>query len=148
MGSLKLPPTGNIYVDSDILINTVESFASYEPLLRLLWENVRSGQVGVLTSDLSLMETLTGPLKRKDSGIYNLYEQFLQQPGIQMVPISRDILKEAARLRAALPSVRTPDAIHAATATHIGCGMFPTNDTGFRRIPNLPVTILEESTRA
>jgi predicted nucleic acid-binding protein len=40
--------------------------------------------------------------------------------------------------------LKTPDAIHAATALREGCTLFLTNDAQFRTIANLPVTVLQE----
>ncbi len=53
------------------------------------------------------------------------------------------ILREAARLRA-ITKLRTPDAIHAATALQIGCALFVTNDKGFKNVPSLPHVILDD----
>ena len=61
-----------------------------------------------------------------------------------LLPISRDILHEAARLRANISGLKTPDAIHAATALLHGCTLFVSNDVGFRRVPNLPLVLLDD----
>ena len=53
-------------------------------------------------------------------------------------------LREAARLRATIPGLKTPDVIHAATALLNGCALFVSNDTGFRRIPGLPLVLLDD----
>ena len=50
----------------------------------------------------------------------------------------------AARLRAQL-GLKTPDAIHAATALATGCALFATNDKGFRRVTGLAVAVLSET---
>jgi predicted nucleic acid-binding protein len=47
-------------------------------------------------------------------------------------------------MRATLSSLRTPDAIHAATASSCGCKLLLTNDVAFRRVANLPVVILDD----
>ena len=60
-----------------------------------------------------------------------------------MLPITQSILEEAAKLRATL-GLRTPDAIHVATALLHSCALMVTNDTAFRRIPDLPVAVLNE----
>jgi predicted nucleic acid-binding protein len=44
---------------------------------------------------------------------------------MRLLPITRPILLEAARLRAAT-KLKTPDAIHAATAMDAGCALFVT----------------------
>jgi predicted nucleic acid-binding protein len=59
------------------------------------------------------------------------------------VPISLDILESAAELRA-IHRLKTPDAIHAASAFAQGCTLFVTNDQDFKRIPNLNVAVLSE----
>ena len=64
-------------------------------------------------------------------------------PDVQMVPITQAVLEEAANLRATL-GLRTPDAIHLATALLNGCALLVTNDRAFRRVPDLAVTVLSE----
>ncbi len=49
------------------------------------------------------------------------YEQLLLSSVLQLISISQTILREAARLRATTPLLRTPDAIHAATAIASNC---------------------------
>ena len=63
--------------------------------------------------------------------------------GMTCLPISLSVLEGAARLRAA-HNLKTPDAIHAATALAEGCSLFVTNDQGFRRVPGLRVAVLGE----
>ena len=41
-------------------------------------------------------------------------------------------------------NLKTPDAIHAATAISVNCDLFITNDKNFRNLSNLPVVILSE----
>ena len=62
-----------------------------------------------------------------------------------MISVAREILLEAARLRAATPALKTPDAIHAATALLHNCSVFITNDVGFRRILGLRIILLDEA---
>jgi hypothetical protein len=65
MGSLILPPSGPVYVDAQIIIYSVEKHPAYSPALRPLWEAVARGDLEVLTSELTLMETLVGPHKHR-----------------------------------------------------------------------------------
>jgi predicted nucleic acid-binding protein len=60
-----------------------------------------------------------------------------------LVPITRTVLERALSLRATY-RIRTPDAIHAATALLAGCALFVTNDPVFRRIRQLPVAVLDD----
>jgi predicted nucleic acid-binding protein len=60
--------------------------------------------------------------------IQTAYQQALQSSeGLEVVPVSREVLIEAARLRS-VANFRLPDAIHGATAILTGCETFLTND--------------------
>jgi predicted nucleic acid-binding protein len=144
MGSLALPSSGHVYTDTDTVISSVETHAVYWPVLQPLWQAANAGTLSIVSSELSLMETLIGPLRSGDMALLMAYEQVFQASEMHLVPISQSILREAARLRATIPALRTPDALHAATAAITGCTVFLSNDVGFRRIAGLPVVILDE----
>ena len=147
MGSLILPASGPVYADAQIFIYSVEKHPIYAPTLRPLWEAVARGDLEVLSSELTLMETLIGPLKQGDAALEADYENFFVSPGIRLLPITSSILRARARLRATLNKLRTPDAIHAATGDSCSCSLFLTNDFIFRRIPGLPVVLLDDLLR-
>lgn len=143
MGALTLPVTGSVYADVQILIYSVEKHPDYAPLLRPLWQAVHSEGLEVVSSELALMEALTGPLKHNDTALASDYER-LFQIGVRLLPITQPILRQAAHLRADVPGLRTPDALHAATAMLANCALLLTNDNGFRRIPGLSCAILND----
>jgi predicted nucleic acid-binding protein len=143
VGSLTLPATGPVGVDAQIIIYTVESHTTYNPLLDPLWQALLAGTAEVVTCELSLMESLVGPIKTADAGRRQEFEDFFQKSGVRLEPISTAILRRAAELRATT-RLRTPDAIHAATALLTGCALFLTNDRGFRGVAGLPVQILDD----
>ena len=62
---------------------------------------------------------------------------------MRLIVITEPILRDAARLRAQF-NLKTPDAIHAATALSVGCAQFITNDLIFRRVPGLNVIVLRD----
>lgn len=61
----------------------------------------------------------------------------------QLVPISLNIPESAANLRARY-NLRTPDALHVASAIHRRCDIFLTNDAGIKRITELTILLLDE----
>lgn len=130
--------------DSDIIIYSVETHAIYWPLLQPLWQAARAGSLSIFSSELALLETLIGPLRSGDTLLLNAYEQVFQAPEMRLLPISQAVLRDAAHLRATIRALRTPDALHAASALLASCALFLTNDVGFRRVPRLPVVILDE----
>jgi predicted nucleic acid-binding protein len=144
MGSLALPASGSVYVDTSIIIYSVETHAVYWPSLKSLWEEAKSNRIVVVSSELAILETLVGPLARNDAALIAAYERLFLASELRLLPITRPTLLEGARLRVRLPSLRTPDALHAATAILAGCAMFLTNDEGFRRVGGLPCTVLRD----
>jgi predicted nucleic acid-binding protein len=143
MGQLSLPSSAIVYVDTSIIIYTVEANPIYYSLLQPLWLKFQIGEIELVTSELTLMETLVLPLRNANTTLVNDYEQLLLSSEIQLVPITRPVLRNAANLRATT-NLKTPDAIHVATALSEGCTLFLTNDSGFRNVPNLSVVILSE----
>jgi predicted nucleic acid-binding protein len=143
VGPLNLPSSGRVYLDANSLIYSVEKHSTYGPLLQPLWQAAQTRVFEVVSSELVLMETLVGPLKRGDVALGQAYEQALLGTEMRLLPITQPILREAAWLRATT-RLRTPDALHAATALHAGCALFVTNDASFRGIASLPVVVLDD----
>ncbi len=144
MGRLSFPTSGTIYVDAQIPIYTTNQHPDYSPLLRPLWEAVKARTIQVVSSELTLMETIISPIRANDPIAQQIREDIWKQANTRLLPITEEVLREAARLRAAIVGLKTPDAIHAATALRYGCVLFISNDTGFRRVPNLPITLLDD----
>ena len=144
MGPLDLLDHDSIYVDAQILIYTVENHPSYSLRLRSIWKLVEENGIVVYSSELSLLETLVLPKRNNDLALVADYHQFLYRGLAGLVPVSRAILEEAADLRARIPSLRTPDSIHASTAVLSNSGAFLSNDKSLRNVPSLNVVLLEE----
>ena len=144
MGSLSLPSSGSVYLDANVFIYTVEHIAPYQAPLDIFWGDVQRMHAHVLTSELTTLEVLVRPLRDGNSALEAAFRAVLfSSPDVRMLPITLPVLERAARLRA-VSSLKTPDAIHAATALEYGCALFLTNDAAFRSVPGLPVTILTD----
>jgi predicted nucleic acid-binding protein len=128
VGSLSVPSEGLVYVDAQIVIYTVDRHPRYGPACMPLWSAAAANAVTVVSSELTLLETLVGPMRAADAALERDREGLWSRPNTLLLPVTRDVLREAARLRAAIPPLRAPDAIHAATAMLSGCGLFVTND--------------------
>lgn len=144
MGSLNLPASGLVYADAQVAIYTVDKHPTYASVCKPLWEAVRAGKITAISSELTLMETLVGPLRSGDTAHAADREALWQQANTRLLPITLATLREAARLRATIPALKTPDALHAATALLHRCALFVTNDAAFKRVPGLSVTLLDE----
>ena len=143
MGALTLPASGLVYIDTMALIYTVERYPAYLPLLEPLWRTAQTGTIEIVSSELTLMEALVGPLKSCNATLEKAFEQSLFGTQMRLLPITQAVLREAAHLRATT-KLRTPDALHAATAQLASCVLFVSNDAGFRSVANLPLVILDD----
>jgi predicted nucleic acid-binding protein len=144
VGPLSVPPGGPIYLDTNCIIYSVEHIAPYAGLLLPVWQGANAGRYLLVTSSITLLEVLVGPLRSGDGQLAVGYRQLLQHTTeLRLVPISDLILERAAQIRATA-RLRTPDAIHAATALSEGCTLFLTNDPAFRRVASLTVAVLSE----
>lgn len=143
MGQLNIPDSSTVYIDTSVIIYSVEKVPNYDLLLETLWQKLQANEVRVFSSELTLLETLVLPLRSANVKLVNDYEQLLLSSNMQLVPIDLAVLREAARLRATT-NLKTPDAIHAATALSEGCTIFLTNDSQFRTVPELFTIVLRE----
>ncbi|NJN91905.1 MAG: type II toxin-antitoxin system VapC family toxin [Leptolyngbyaceae cyanobacterium SL_5_14] len=143
MGKLNFQPSSLVYVDTQIIIYSVEKFPNYFPALEPMWFKLKAGEIKLITSELALLETLVMPLKQADVTLVQTYEQLLLGTDIQLIPISQKILRDAATLRATV-NLKTPDAIHATTTLSANCTSFLTNDRAFRNVSNLSAAILDD----
>ncbi len=143
MGTLNFQSSSLVYVDAQIIIYSIEKFPNYFPTLEPMWLKLKTGELRLMTSELTLLETLVMPLKQADIKLVQTYEELLLGTDIQLISISQKILRDAATLRATT-NLKTPDAIHATTALSTTCAFFLTNDRAFRNVPNLSAIILDD----
>ncbi|MFP4415246.1 hypothetical protein [Coleofasciculus sp.] len=64
MGQLNLPDSAKIYIDTVIVIYTIEVNPNYWQLLQPLWQKFQSGQIELITSELTLLESLVIPFRQ------------------------------------------------------------------------------------
>ena len=143
MGALTLPDSGPIYLDANGFIYSVERVEPYRALLAPMWRQAQAGVFNIVSSELALLETLVKPLREGNTVLEALFRRLFDANEDSLIPATRALWEEAARLRA-VTGLRTPDARHAATALRARCTLFVTNDGAFRRVTGLPVVVLDD----
>ena len=141
MGALILPEDRRVHVDANVLIYRVEAIEPYATASEPLWQALQDGECEVVTSELTILEVLVLPFRNRDRTLAELYRSLLSTEGFSCLPIDRGTLELAAEVRARF-RLRTPDAIHAASAIRSGASMFLSNDVAFRKVDGLNVIIL------
>ena len=126
-----------VYLDANVFIYALEAYAPFVSPITELFESLDRGEIHAVTSELTLAETLVKPLLDQNLARQNAYEQAIQtSTGLEAIPVRREILRDAAKLRAQI-NIRLPDAIHMATAKQNGCTIFLTNDRKLKCPPEV-----------
>ena len=71
----------------------------FAALLQPLWLAAQAGQFGIVTSELTWLETLTKPLRDGNASLETLFRAFLTAREVAMVQATLPIWEHAARLR-------------------------------------------------
>lgn len=111
------------YLDACLLIYLVEGTHAPAQAARR-WVS-RQSDVQLCVSSLVRLEVLVKPLRSGDVPLVQAYEQALA--GQLWLSIDDAVFARALGLRAEY-GLKTPDALHLATALHHGCTEFWTND--------------------
>ena len=130
-----------IYADANVIIRLVEGDAATRAPLeaRLL---PFKGTTGFLqTSCLSRLECRVKPLRVADTKLLALYDAFFASTEVVLLELTGGVVEKATELRATL-NVKTPDALHLASAILCGATAFLTGDKGFARCSEIPVEVL------
>lgn len=112
-----------LYVDSNIFIQLAEGQGEFVHLLMEVVRRPPSGDRSFFcTSEMTLAEVLTQPLRNADQRLISQYENWMTTSNwLEVEPVSRRILRMSAELRATNRALKLPDAIHLSTAWYLGC---------------------------
>jgi predicted nucleic acid-binding protein len=117
-----------VLIDSSVWIYHFEQHPEFGAPAGRVFEGVEEGAYRGITSELTLLELTVRPLQLGRQDVADEYELLLNYfPNLELEPISREILLDAAALRAR-HRLRTPDAILLATAVHSRATAAVTND--------------------
>jgi predicted nucleic acid-binding protein len=131
MGLLSALNGDRIYLDVNIWTYALEGYPAFVQDLTQLFQSIDRGTLAAFTSELSLAEALVKPLQAQNISQQEIYKQAIaNRQNVSVIPVQREILIEAAQLRATT-KLKLPDAIHFATALQTSCQTFLTNDQGF-----------------
>ena len=143
MGGLTLPPAGLVYIDASSLIYSVERVEPYRTLLEPMWQAAQDGELTIVSSPILVIEALVKPIRDGNREIELQYRELFAANEVRLLEASYEVFEDAARLRAET-GLKTPDALHAATALRADCALFITNDADFRRVRGVPVVVLDD----
>lgn len=131
-------------LDANVFIYAFERHPDFgEPALRL-FEAADQGACRLLTSALTLTEILVVPLRLGRADLAARYRDLFEHfPNLAVTPVDAQVAAAAARFRAA-GGLRTPDALHLASAHVFGATAFVSEDRRFHQGP-VPVWGVREA---
>jgi predicted nucleic acid-binding protein len=131
-------------LDTAPFIYYIERNTGYIDMLRLFFQAVECGEITIVTSVMTLLETLVLPLRQGDTKLTEQYREILfDTDNLITIMLSREIAEEAAQLRA-LHHLHAPDAIQIATAIKAPASCFLTNDRQLQKVSTIPVLVLDD----
>jgi predicted nucleic acid-binding protein len=130
-----------IYADANVVIRLIEGDAAARAPLEARLLPLRGTGRFLLTSRLTRLECRVKPLRAGDAALLALYDAFFAGPEVGLSEITDAVIEKATELRAAL-NIKTPDAIHLATAVLSGAAAFLTGDRRLARCTEVAVEVL------
>ena len=130
-----------IYADANVIIRLLEGDAATRAPLEARLFSLKGTAGFFHTSRLSWLECRIKPLRANDSKLLALYDAFFASADVTMVELTRPVVERATDLRAGL-NVKTPDALHLASAICSGVTAFLTGDKGLAKCKDVPVEVL------
>lgn len=127
MGSIAHGAT--VYLDTNAIIYLTEGNPDFKASIEGLFAEIEEAGARLITSELTYTEVLVVPFRTANTELAEAYER-LMDTLVEPLPLGRQELFLAAKLRATTPRLRTPDSLHLATAILADAEVFVTGDAG------------------
>lgn len=95
----------------------------------------------MVTSRLTRLECRSKPLRAGDALTLAQFDVFFAGVELVLMEVTAAVVERATELRARY-NLKTPDALHYATAIETGAAVFLTGDRGLTRCSEVPVEVL------
>lgn len=130
-----------VYLDACIIIYLMENAASFSEKTRRFL--ARNGDAALCVSPLVRMEVLIKPLRESSTILVADYEEFLAAQNWLSI---NDITFNLALQLRAQHGLKTPDALHLATALQHDCNEFWTNDDRLNEVAEkMAINVLSQA---
>lgn len=135
---------GKVALDTNIFICALNLKDSRQEAALSILEEIKKKQLNASVSVLVLEEFFIRIHKQnREKEISSLLNFITIGELLVILDVNKEIALLAAKLRAEYPSLRSPDAIHLASAINVGAGVFITTDKRLpRKVDKLTVKVL------
>ena len=123
------PARPRAYLDTNVFIAAFESPGARSDHAWWILNAIERGEIEGATSEITLAELLVKPIEQGATALASAYNAMLVSgANFEVMPVQRNILIEAAGLRAQRISIKLPDAVHIASALALNCAVFISGD--------------------
>ena len=132
-------------LDAMIFIYYAEAHREFGSFARKIFIDIEEGAITAYTSTITVAEVLTGYRLAKNRIGEDIFKNMFRvlDPSLLMVPVTVEVADRAALLRARY-GLRTPDAIHVASALAVGAEAYITNDRKLKVVKEISVLVLAD----
>ncbi len=130
-----------IYLDANVVIRLVEGDAATRAPLVARLAPALGVPGSLVTSRLTRLECRSKPLRAGDLATLAQFDVFFAGVELVVAELSPGVVERATDLRARY-NLKTPDALHYATAVEVGATAFWTGDRALSRCSEVPVEVL------
>ena len=144
MGLLEDLHGKRVYFDANIFIYHLEGEPTYAPLIANALQALTLGEFTAMTSHLTLTEILPPLVRNGQTNVIQQSIEFISSTGLfTLHPADEKVCIQAGYLRGTV-GMKSPDAIHVASAALHGAEVFLTNDRGIRVPKTMRALILKD----
>ena len=133
-----------VFLDTAPLIYFLDDDANFGKKTKSILEEILSTGKTLVSSVITCEEYLIYPYRSGNQEKVNVFFEFSEACGVDLIPISLEIAKLSAKIKAEYKDFKTMDSLQLATAVHTGCDLFLTNDKQLRRFDGLFCTTVED----
>ena len=133
-----------MFIDTSPIIYYFEENEKYIGRLVELFDSVYANDVQIVTSMITYIELISYPVKLGNSQLAAKYREYLtNSDAISIYPLNIIASDAAVKYRVNY-GLKTPDAIQLGIAECCGADFVLTNDSSWKRVKELNVTIMED----
>jgi predicted nucleic acid-binding protein len=138
-----IPPSGlkkkisgkKLLIDTNIVIYLTDAIQPYEPLSRLIFEMIETGDVSAVLSIISIAEIMKGPINvRQHENALEVKKYLLNFPNISCQEITLEVLAHIGENSLVdWSNLRTADSLIIASGLENCVDLFVSNDAHFKK---------------
>ena len=136
-----------VFVDTAPFIYFIEKDSNnpqYHEKVKMFFKDGYDNDKKFVSSVITMEEYFVYPYRNKEYSFIDMFDRLVKTTNMEIIEISREIAKKAAKIRAEYKGFKAMDALQLAAACLSGCELFLTNDKQLRQFKEIKCLTVEE----